>query len=51
MIKYSRKPQGAIKNSDNWKYRTAQAVKCALMIALLTVANFIFWYSLLTPDY
>lgn len=51
MIKYFKKPQGAIKNNDKWKFKLAQAVKCALFIALLIVANFMFWYSLLTPDY
>lgn len=51
MIKYFKKPQGAVMNRDKWKYKTAQAVKSALIIALLTVASFLFWYSLLTPDY
>lgn len=51
MIKYFRKPQGAIKNSEKWKFKLAQAVKSALIIALLMVISFLFWYSLLTPDY
>ena len=51
MIKYFKKPQGVIKNSDKWKFRLAQAVKSALIIALLIVASFVFWHSLLTPDY
>ena len=51
MINYFKKPQGAIKNSDKWKFKLAQAVKSALVVALLVTASFIFWYSLLTPDY
>lgn len=51
MIQYFKKPQGAIKNSDKWKFKLAQAVKSAFIIALLMLASFVFWYSLLTPDY
>jgi hypothetical protein len=51
MIKFFKNPKGAIKNSEKWKFRLAQAVKSALVIALLMVVSFLFWYSLLTPDY
>lgn len=51
MIKYFKKPQGAVMNRDLWKYKLAQAVKSALVVALLMAVSFLFWCSLLTPDY
>jgi len=51
MIKFFRRKQGAVMNRDLWKYKTARALKSALVIALLMVVSFLFWYSLLTPDY
>lgn len=54
ILKYFKKPT-VIKNSERWKYTTAEIIKSmfysALIIAIgaCTVAMFI--YALITPDY
>ena len=55
ILKYFKQPKGVIKNSERWKYNTAEVIKnmfyAILIIALSAGMVTVFFYALITPDY